>query len=111
MQVAIEMMQNNQHGGLGGLLDQFNKAGLGDQVKSWVGTGSNLPISADDITRALGHGPLGDFAAKAGISPDAASGQLASILPQLVDKLTPQGQMPNNDMLSQAFDMLKGKLG
>lgn len=109
--IALEMLQNNQHGGLGGLLDQFTKAGLGEQVGSWISTGKNLPISAEDLTRVLGSGQLQDLAARAGISHDAISGQLASILPQLVDKLTPHGRMPDGDMLGQAFEMLKGKLG
>ena len=110
-QVALDMLQNNAQGGLGGLLDQFAKAGLGEQVGSWISTGKNLPISAEDLARVLGGGQLQDLASRAGISTGDVSGQLAAILPQLVDKLTPGGRMPDGDALGQAFEMLKGKLG
>jgi uncharacterized protein YidB (DUF937 family) len=109
--VALDMLQNNSHGGLGGLLDQFVKGGLGEQVGSWVSTGKNLPVSAEDLARVLGQGQLQDIAQRAGISPDAVGGSLASILPELVDKLTPGGHMPQGDLLGQAFEMLKGRLG
>ena len=109
--VALEMLQNNSHGGLGGLLDQFAKHGMGEQVGSWISTDRNLPISAEDIIRVLGNGQVQDLAQRAGLAPGAASGQLAELLPQLVDKLTPHGKMPDNDLLAQVFSSLQGKLG
>jgi uncharacterized protein YidB (DUF937 family) len=109
--VALEMLQNNSHGGLGGLLDQFAKHGMGEQAGSWISTGRNLPISAEDIMRVLGSGQVQSLAQRAGLTPDAASGELARILPQLIDHLTPHGKLPDNDLLAQAFSMLQGKLG
>lgn len=108
---ALQMLQDNEHGGLAGMLQQFSQAGLGDAVKSWVGTGANLPISAEDLQRVLGSGKLQDLAAQAGISHEAAAGDLARILPQIVDHLTPGGQLPQGSALDQAFSMLRGKLG
>jgi len=104
------MLGNQKAGGLGGLVDQFTKSGLGDVVSSWVGTGQNLPISADQITKALGGSQLGDLAKQAGLTPEKASSMLANVLPGLVDSLTPKGEVPSGDMLQQALSMFKGKV-
>jgi uncharacterized protein YidB (DUF937 family) len=96
-----------QQGGLGGLLQKFEQSGLGAQAASWVGTGANMPVDANQITAALGSGALGNLAAKFGISPDQVSGVLAQALPQAVDHLTPNGQVAQNDTL----DSLAGTLG
>jgi len=109
--MALELVQGGAHGGLDGLLERFRQHGLGDQVSSWISTGHNLPITADDIQRVLGSGQVADLARRAGVDPAVASQELASILPQLVDKLTPAGQVPQPDALQQAFSMLKSKIG
>ncbi len=97
-------------GGLGGLLQRFQSAGLGNAVASWVGTGSNLPVSADQIKSALGDGPLRTLAEHAGMSEDDAASHLSGLLPQMIDKLTPQGQLPANGIheggLAGAVDVL-----
>ena len=81
-------------GGLGALLQQFQKGGLGDVAASWVGTGQNLPISADQLQSVLGGDQIGAMAQQAGLSPGDLMGQLAHMLPQVVDQLTPNGQVP-----------------
>ena len=83
-----------KHGGVQGVVDQFEKQGLGATVKSWVGTGANLPITSDQIRHAMGADTLQQLAAKAGISVDENSQKLAHVLPQAVDKLTPSGIVP-----------------
>ena len=108
---ALELLQDPNHGGLAGLLERFNQAGLADQVKSWIGTGANLPISAEDVQRVLSSGRLQEIARKAGIPPEEVSAELAKVLPQVVDKLTPNGQLPANDLVQQGLSMLRGKLG
>ena len=110
-QAAIETIQGGPHGGLDGLLERFRQHGLAEQVQSWIGTGHNLPISAADIQRVLGSTQVADLARRAGVDPSVASAELAQILPQIVDKLTPSGQMPSNDLLQQALAALKGKIG
>jgi uncharacterized protein YidB (DUF937 family) len=106
---SVMQMINNQPGGLSGLVQQFHDKGLGSLVGSWVGTGQNLPISADQIQHVLGSDQVKELAAKAGISPEAASSHLAQLLPMLVDKLTPNGQVPETSSLLQSgLDMLKG---
>ncbi|HUL95913.1 MAG TPA: YidB family protein [Usitatibacter sp.] len=106
---ALGLLQQHP-GGLNGLLDQFNQAGLGDAVKSWIGTGANHPISADDIQRVLGSDVVKNLAARAGLSHSDAASQLAAVLPQLVDKLSPGGQLPQGELLQQAVAMIRGKL-
>lgn len=105
--IAMELLNGN--GGIGGLLDKFKGAGLADAAASWVGKGENMPISADQITSALGSGQLAEIAAKFGISPDVLSSQLAEHLPGVIDKATPDGEVNagSNDILSSILGMLK----
>ena len=92
-------MINNTPGGLSGMLQSFHDKGLGGLMTSWVGTGQNLPISADQIQHVLGSEQVKELAAKDGISPDIASNALSQLLPTLVDKLTPNGQLPQHSSL------------
>jgi uncharacterized protein YidB (DUF937 family) len=85
----------NQHpGGLAGLVRSFHEKGLGELASSWVGTGQNLPISADQLQSVLGSERVKQLAAKVGISPEVAASELSQLLPIVVDKLTPHGQVP-----------------
>ena len=93
--------------GLGGLVDMFNQKGLGNIVSSWVSTGQNLPISADQIQSVLGSAQLQALAAKAGIDASRASQLIAEILPQLVDKATPNGQLPAGGILDAISGFFK----
>jgi uncharacterized protein YidB (DUF937 family) len=88
------LANDGEHGGLGGLVGKFEQAGLGNVVSSWVGSGQNLPISADQLQSVLGSDAVAGIAAKLGINPGDALGQLSTMLPGLVDKLTPNGQAP-----------------
>lgn len=108
--VLGELLANDgQGGGLRGLVEKFNEAGLGEVVGSWIGKGDNLPVSADQLKEVLGSDLLGKLAGQLGMDPAQASGQLADMLPGLVDKLTPQGVAPENG-LGNAGDLL-GMLG
>jgi uncharacterized protein YidB (DUF937 family) len=113
---SVMQMINNQPGGLSGLLQQFHDKGLGGLVTSWVSTGQSLPISADQIQHVLGCEQVKELAARVGISPDAVNSHLAQLLPVLVDKLTPNGQVPQSgSLLEEGMGMLKnlglGKTG
>ena len=112
--VIVGMLGNDsQHGGLGGLLEKFNQAGMGDAAKSWVGAGQNAPISGDQLGQVLGGDMMGDIAAKLGLSHGDAAGQLANVLPGLIDKLTPHGQVPAGGLGNSGdlMGMLGGLLG
>lgn len=90
-----------QGGGLGALVQQFQQAGLGEVVASWIARGPNLPISAEQLSQVLGGGQaLGGVAQQAGIDSGDLMGQLAQLLPQLVDQLTPDGRLPDAGQLS-----------
>lgn len=91
-------------GGLADVIGAFQKAGLGAMVSQWISTGPNPPVSADQVSSALGPDVLGQFARKAGVGHGEAASVLASVLPTLVDRLTPQGQVP-------AANDLQGALG
>ena len=98
---GIMHMLTSQPGGLPGLIQTFHEKGLGGVVNSWVRTGQNLPISAEQIKGVLGSEQVQQFATKVGISPDVASSKLAELLPVVVDKLTPDGKVPEGGGLLQ----------
>lgn len=81
-------------GGLGGLVEKFTQGGMGDIVNSWVSTGQNLPISPDQLSQVLGNDTLAHLAQQLGMGQGDLGAQLSQLLPQVVDKLTPQGQLP-----------------
>jgi uncharacterized protein YidB (DUF937 family) len=97
-------------GGLGGLLEQFQRMGYAEQANSWVGTGSNLPISPDIIAQVFGRDGLAQIASQAGLTESEASVGLSEILPEVVDRVTPQGQMPDLDSLVASVDALQRRL-
>ncbi|AZN37564.1 YidB family protein [Iodobacter ciconiae] len=100
-----------QQGGVSGLLEKFQSGGLSELVQSWVGTGDNLQVSSEQIQSVLGNEMVASVAEKLGIDPTDAAGKISEYLPQLVDKLTPNGEMPEgNNVLAAGLDMLKGKL-
>jgi uncharacterized protein YidB (DUF937 family) len=112
VQAAISLLaQNSSVGGLAGLLQAFQRNGMGDIVNSWVGTGKNLPISPAQVQQGLGGDLLKQLASQAGLSSEAASGQLANLLPGLIDTLTPGGKLPDTNLMEQGLELLRGKLG
>jgi len=106
---AIAMINNPETGGLSGLIEKFQKNGLGEVVSSWIGTGTNQPVSADQISNALGTEGIQDIAGKVGVSGNQISEGLASILPQIIDKLTPDGKLPEGSILEKSLSSLAGK--
>jgi uncharacterized protein YidB (DUF937 family) len=107
MQLALKMLQQN--GGISGVLGKFQQAGYGDHAQSWVGTGQNMPISADALSKIFGQGQLSQIAQQMGMSHDQVAGGLAQALPQVVDHMTPQGHVGNdsNDLVAQALAILE----
>jgi uncharacterized protein YidB (DUF937 family) len=105
---SILQMIQNQPGGLQGLVQSFHDKGLGGLMSSWVSTGPNPPASAEQIHQALGSEKVKELAASAGISPDIASSAIAQLLPGIVDKLTPNGQVPeHSSVMDMASSMLQ----
>ena len=106
-QVAMEMFNTN--GGVGGILEKFKTGGLADAAASWVGTGDNIPVSADQISSVLGNDQIAAMAEKFGIEPATLSAQIAEYLPSVVDKMTPNGtvEADSGNILSSVLGMFK----
>ena len=85
-----------KHGGIQGLVKQFEQQGLGATVRSWVGTGANQPISPDQVHQVVGADTMKDLAAKFGLSSEELAKKLSNVLPQAVDHMTPGGTVPNS---------------
>jgi len=104
LNAVIAMLANGQQpggggiGGLGDLVGRFTQSGMGDVIGSWIGHGQNAPISADQLSNVLGPDVIGQIAAQLGLSHGEAASQLSQILPQAVDRLTPQGQAPDGGL-------------
>jgi len=95
LQLALQMLAGQgQAGGLGSLISQFQQAGYGQQIDSWISTGQNLPISPDQLMQVFGQGQLQQMAASSGMDVGQLSGGLSELLPQLIDRMTPAGQVP-----------------
>ena len=105
-QMALQLIQQN--GGLPGIISKFQQAGMGQHADSWVGTGANMPVTGDQLSQVLGSGALGQLAKQFGMSAGGANSGLAQMLPQIIDRMTPNGQVPDNhgDMVAQALSAL-----
>ena len=107
MDIVMGLITNPQSGGLQGLIQTFKEKGLGDAMSSWISTEKNQPVSGDQIQNALGGNLIQQIAEKLGSSKSEVSGGLANLLPDMIDKLTPNGKLPEGDQLSQGLKMLK----
>lgn len=107
VQQLISML--SKPGALQNLTAAFQGAGLGNVLQSWLGDGQNLPISGDQVKQVLGSGTVADMAQKAGIGESDASNALAGLLPQVMDKLSPGGNLPSQGDLGGALSSL-GKM-
>jgi uncharacterized protein YidB (DUF937 family) len=101
----MSYINSPQVGGIAGLQHMFQQGGLGNILSSWVGSGQNLPISASQLQNVLHGGALQQAAQQSGMDPSALTTAMSSLLPHLVDKLTPNGQVPDANALQQ---LLKG---
>jgi uncharacterized protein YidB (DUF937 family) len=106
LQLALSMLQQN--GGLEGVLGKFRQGGLGQQADSWVSTGQNMNISADQLQQVFGSSAISDLAAQLGMSQGQASSTMAQLLPDVINRLTPEGQVPanSNEEIAQGLSML-----
>ncbi|MER9301146.1 YidB family protein [Mesorhizobium sp. M0621] len=91
-------------GGLGGLLDKLRNAGHGNTADSWVGTGQNQSINANDLGNAIGPQIIREIAQRTGMDERELLKQLSTALPSIVDRLTPNGQVPQQHQVASAFN-------
>jgi uncharacterized protein YidB (DUF937 family) len=109
LDLAVNVVKDHP-GGLSGMVQQFQASGLADQVKSWVGTGQNQTVTADQVGNALGSQNIQKFGQKLGISPQIVSAGLAALLPVIIDHLTPKGQVEPGIDLQAALKTVRTKL-
>jgi len=107
--LAAVMSMLQQNGGLSGVLDMFRGKGMAQEADSWVSTGPNAGVSADQVQQVFGGSALSNLATQLGTSQGQASSVLAQILPELINQLTPEGQVPENhgDLISQGLALLR----
>jgi uncharacterized protein YidB (DUF937 family) len=107
MSVIAAMLANGQPGagagggmggGLAGLIEQFQRSGQGDVISSWIGTGQNQDISPDQLGNVLGGDLLGQLTRQTGMGQGDLLGQLSQLLPQMVDRATPEGRVPEGGL-------------
>ena len=87
-----------ENGGIGQIVEKFNSAGLGNVVQSWISTGQNLPINAEQITQIFGGTQFEQIAKNLNINGSDLGSSLSTMLPQLIDKITPDGQLNADSM-------------
>ncbi|RTL30388.1 MAG: DUF937 domain-containing protein [Burkholderiales bacterium] len=110
LEAVTGLLNNPQTGGLQGLIQAFEQQGLGHVIGSWIGTGQNLPISADQLQAVLGNEQLQAMAQKLGLSTQDIASHLSQLLPQVVDHVTPNGEVPQGDVLQSALGNVLGGL-
>jgi uncharacterized protein YidB (DUF937 family) len=111
---SLLKLAQSQGGGLGGLVSKFTGSGdaaVAGKAQSWVGTGANEPISGEQVEHTLGSDTVAQVAQDAGVSHEDAKSQLAKLVPSLVDKLSPDGKLPDLSGLSGSLGKLLGGLG
>jgi uncharacterized protein YidB (DUF937 family) len=102
----LSYINSPQVGGLTGLQNMFHQGGLGSIVNSWIGSGQNLPVSADQLQGVRHSGALQEVAHRAGMDPTQLTGMMGSLLPHLVDKMSPNGQLPDANALQKMMQGL-----
>ena len=85
-----------KHGGVQGIVNQLQQQGLGPTVQSWINDGPNQPISPNQVHQAFGTDAINAIAARLGMNPQDLAQKLSHALPQVIDKLTPNGTLPSN---------------
>jgi uncharacterized protein YidB (DUF937 family) len=105
---VMGLLTNKETGGLNGLMQSFNEKGLGDIISSWVGTGTNATITPEQVQESLGSDVIQQLAEKSGVSFEAAKAQLSELLPSLIDKVTPEGKIPEGGLLGMGQELLRG---
>ena len=107
-EAVVGLLGNQKIGGLAGLIEQFAGKGLGDIANSWISTGKNLPISPEQIQQGLGDKTIAKLSSQVGISAEEVTSKLSQLLPQVIDQLTPDGKIPQGDLVSKGMELLKG---
>lgn len=110
---AVELVQKNpqiiegikkiieDNGGVAGLVQKFKDKGFADVASSWIGTGENTAIGADDVLKVLGKDSVSELATNVGMDTETTAGLVSNLLPIVIDKLSPDGNEPKDDVATQ----------
>lgn len=109
LDMVMKLVQNYP-GGIQGLVNQFTQAGFGQQAQSWVGTGQNMPIAPADLMKVFGQGQLQSFGQQANLDATQTAGGLAAVLPEIINQLTPKGQVTQGNEFEALLGALRGRL-
>jgi uncharacterized protein YidB (DUF937 family) len=109
--LVLNMLGNRSSGGLGGLVNQFTTAGLGQVIGSWISNGPNMAASPEHMRMAFGQQQVQQMAQTSGLSVDQLLSGLAQQMPALINHVTPQGQVPQQSALDQTIAQLRQHLG
>jgi uncharacterized protein YidB (DUF937 family) len=109
--LVVERVVRASAGGLGSLLEQFQRAGFAEQANSWVGTGQNLPLPPGAIGQVFGSDTLAQIAQQVGVTEAEAAEGLSQLLPEVVDRFTPEGKAPDLDQLAASVTALTRQFG
>jgi uncharacterized protein YidB (DUF937 family) len=116
LQLVLQLLMSRSSGqggstGLAGIIQGFQKAGLGDLINSWISTGTNQPATGSQVQAALGSDRIQQFAQETGMHGSQVTDLLAQILPQVIDRMTPHGDVPPQDDLQSTLGGLLSQLG
>ncbi len=111
VQGVVNMLQSDSVGGVEGLVNKFKASGLGDVVSSWVGTGENKSVSPEQVVEVLGQEQVDELAQQAGIPEEKGASVLSQILPSIIDKFTPGGEILNKENLGTVAKVVLGGVG
>ena len=111
LHAAMQLIQ--QQGGLPAVIDKFRQEGFAKEAESWIGSGQNLPISADALKAVLGSGAIGNLATRLGLPADQVNSGLTSLLPHVIDKMTPNGSIADDheQLLQKGLSALAASFG
>lgn len=110
LMTLVEFLKRPDLGGLPGLVQKFEKAGLGQQIQSWIGKETPLPITPDEVTRALGSTEIADMAAKVGVPTEELTRHVAELLPTAVKQFAPGVEAPAGGIMGEIGSFIKDKL-
>jgi uncharacterized protein YidB (DUF937 family) len=99
----------NKFGGLGSFIQTLNQSGLGDIVSSWIGTGANKSISEGEVVRGFGKENIHELSEKTGMPESDTVKKLTTTLPEVVNKLTPEGVLPRGNIMDMATKLFSGE--
>jgi uncharacterized protein YidB (DUF937 family) len=99
----------HKQGGVEGIKEKFQSKDMGDLADTWIGNGDNGSLSSEDLVKVFGKKAIGDIAQKAGLDESDAADKIATVLPLLMNGLTPEGKSTGSDLLESGLGLLKDK--